>query len=157
MRGTSCTRSRSGLAKTSTASGTFASQIGVLALGSTAIGRARRAASGTAGKRSGTMSSPEGPAVLLGAQAHPSRLPVPLHQIRPADRPSSAVRTGLRRAAHVSQVLARERTAVAVEANPRAISQMPNVSSNNPPGMAPTSPAPATPNSSSRLPPAKHA
>jgi hypothetical protein len=37
-------------------------------------------------------------------------------------------------------VLARERT-VAVEANPRAISQMPNVSSNNPPGMAPTSPA----------------
>ena len=61
------------------------------------------------------------------------------------------------RGAHVSQVLARERTAVAVEANPRAISQMPNVSSNNPPGMAPTSPAPATPNSSSRLPPAKHA
>jgi hypothetical protein len=60
------------------------------------------------------------------------------------------------RGAHVSQVLARERT-VAVEANPRAISQMPNVSSNNPPGMAPTSPAPATPNSSSRLPPAKHA
>ena len=57
----------------------------------------------------------------------------------------------------VSQVLARERTAVAVEANPRAISQMPNVSSNNPPGMAPTSPAPATPNSSSRLPAAKQA
>jgi hypothetical protein len=57
---------------------------------------------------------------------------------------------------NVSQVLARERT-VAVEANPRAISQMPNVSSNNPPGIAPTSPAPATPNSSSRLPPAKHA
>jgi len=56
----------------------------------------------------------------------------------------------------VSQMLARERM-VAVEANPRAISQMPNVSSNNPPGMAPTSPAPATPNSSSRLPPAKHA
>jgi hypothetical protein len=61
------------------------------------------------------------------------------------------------RGAHVSQVLARERTAVAVEANPRAISQMPNVSSNNPPGMAPTSPAPATPNSSSSVPPAKHA
>jgi transposase len=59
--------------------------------------------------------------------------------------------------AHVSQVLARERTAVAVEANPRAISQMPNVSSNNPPGIAPTSPAPATPNSSSSVPPAKHA
>jgi hypothetical protein len=46
---------------------------------------------------------------------------------------------------------------VAVEANPRAISQMPNVSSNNPPGMELTSAAPATPNSSSRLPPAKHA
>ena len=60
------------------------------------------------------------------------------------------------RGAHVSQVLARERT-VAVEANPRAISQMANVSSNNPPGMAATSPAPATPNSSSRLPAAKHA
>ena len=60
------------------------------------------------------------------------------------------------RGAHVSQVLARERT-VAVEANPRAISQMPNVSSNNPPGMAATIPAPATPNSSSRLPAAKHA
>jgi pimeloyl-ACP methyl ester carboxylesterase len=58
--------------------------------------------------------------------------------------------------AHVSQVLARERT-VAVEANPRAISQMANVSSNNPPGMAATSAAPATPNSSSRLPAAKHA
>ena len=55
-----------------------------------------------------------------------------------------------------SQVLARERTVV-VEANPRTISQMANVSSNNPPGMAATSPAPATPNSSSRLPPAKHA
>ena len=60
------------------------------------------------------------------------------------------------RGAHVSQVLARERT-VAVEANPRAISQMANVSSNNPPGMAATSAAPATPNSSSRLPAAKHA
>jgi hypothetical protein len=60
------------------------------------------------------------------------------------------------RGAQVSQVLARERT-VAVEANPRAISQMANVSSNNPPGMAATSAAPATPNSSSRLPAAKHA
>jgi hypothetical protein len=60
------------------------------------------------------------------------------------------------RGAHVSQVLACERT-VAVEANPRAISQMANVSSNNPPGMAATIPAPATPNSSSRLPAAKHA
>jgi hypothetical protein len=58
--------------------------------------------------------------------------------------------------AAATAVLARERT-VAVEANPRAISQMPNVSSNNPPGMAPTSPAPATPNSSSSVPPAKHA
>ena len=46
---------------------------------------------------------------------------------------------------------------LAVEANPRAISQMANVSSNNPPGMAATSAAPATPNSSSRLPAAKHA
>jgi GNAT superfamily N-acetyltransferase len=60
-------------------------------------------------------------------------------------------------AVFISQVLARKRTAVAVEANPRAISQMPNVSSNNPPGMAPTSPAPATPNSSSSEAPAKHA
>jgi hypothetical protein len=56
----------------------------------------------------------------------------------------------------LSEMLARERT-VAVEANPRAISQMANVSSNNPPGMAPRSPAPATPNNSSRLPTAKHA
>ena len=62
----------------------------------------------------------------------------------------------MRRGAQVSQVLARERT-VAAEANPRAISQMANVSSNNPPGMAATSAAPATPNSSSRLPAAKHA
>ena len=68
---------------------------------------------------------------------------------------SAAMR--MRRGAHVSLVLARERTAVAEEANPRAISQMPNVSSNNPPGMAPTSPAPATPNSSSSVPTAKHA
>ena len=60
------------------------------------------------------------------------------------------------RGAQVSEVLARERT-VAVEANPRAISQMANVSSNNPPGMAATTPAPATPNSSSRFPAAKHA
>lgn len=60
------------------------------------------------------------------------------------------------RGAHLSQVLARERT-VAVEANPRAISQMANVSSNNPPGMAPTNAAPARPNRSSRSPPAKHA
>src|SRR3954468_5361885 len=45
----------------------------------------------------------------------------------------------------------------AVEANPQAISQMPNVSSNNPPGMAPIIPAPATPNSSSSVPPAMHA
>ena len=60
------------------------------------------------------------------------------------------------RGARPCRVLARERP-VAVEVNPRAISQMPNVSSNNPPGMAPTSPAPATPNSSSRLPPAKNA
>jgi hypothetical protein len=59
-------------------------------------------------------------------------------------------------AADVSQVLVRER-AVAVEANPRAISQAANVSSNNPPGMAATSAAPATPDSSSRLPAAKHA
>jgi hypothetical protein len=35
----------------------------------------------------------------------------------------------------VRQVLVRERT-VAVDAHPRAISQMPNVNSNNPPGMA---------------------
>ena len=68
---------------------------------------------------------------------------------------SAAMR--MRRGAHVSLVLAREWTAVAAEANPRAISQMPNVSSNNPPGMAPTSPAPATPNSSSSVPTAKHA
>ena len=55
------------------------------------------------------------------------------------------------------QVETDARTAVAVEANPRAISQMPNVSSNNPPGMTATSPTPATPNSSSSVPPAKHA
>src|SRR3954454_512786 len=61
------------------------------------------------------------------------------------------------RSADVSQVLARGRTAVAVGANPRAISQMANVHSNNPPGMEATSAAPATPNSSSRLPAAKHA
>ena len=58
--------------------------------------------------------------------------------------------------AHLSQVRAPERT-IAVEAKPRTISQMANVSSNNPPGMAATSPAPATPNISKRLPPAKHA
>jgi hypothetical protein len=66
-------------------------------------------------------------------------------------------RPDCRRGGHVSTVLAPERTAVAVEANPRAISQMPNVSSNNPPGMELTSAAPATPNSSSSVPPAKHA
>ena len=50
-----------------------------------------------------------------------------------------------------------KRTAVALEPNPRAISQMANVSSNNPPGVVATSPVPATPNSSSSEPAAKHA
>jgi hypothetical protein len=53
-------------------------------------------------------------------------------------------------------VLAREGT-LAVEANPRAISQMVNVSSNKPPGMEATSAAPATPASASRLPAVKQA
>ncbi len=97
----------------------------------------------------------------------PTRRPAPAGaEVSPSPSAASPSREARRCAAgavlmtgraHVSRVLAGERTAVAVEANPRAISQMPKVTSNNPPGVAPTSPAPATPNSSSSVPPAKHA